>query len=375
MSTFAHWQPEYAAHKLAIFPVRIVGTEKKPAVNNYLRIGQRASSQLAKRFADADAFGFALGARSKITVLDCDSDDERVLDDALNRHGRTPFVVRSGSGHYQAWYRHSGERRHIRPDPARPIDVLGGGFVVAPPSRGVKSPYQVISGSLDDLDRLPPLQNFEPAAAESVIAGGGIAVGRRNGELWRHCMRHARSCDDLVALLDVAETFAAQCEQSAEAPLTADEICKTAESAWAYNQRGDNWIGARHLQFDSATFPPSELSRDPFLFTLLSWLRDHDGPGRVIMIADGLAEVLGWSKHQVRETRRRAIEGQWVVMIEPPSRSRAARFTWGPSSERHGLWDSEVMPWVGPKGGRGSVYSHLWNPEAIGEAALGEVAA
>ena len=116
MSTFAHWQPEYAARKLAIFPVRIVGGNKKPAVRNYLQIGQRVSNQLVKRFADADAFGFALGSRSKITVLDCDFSDESVLTDAMGRHGETPFVVRSGSGHYQAWYRHGGEGRHIRPD-------------------------------------------------------------------------------------------------------------------------------------------------------------------------------------------------------------------------------------------------------------------
>jgi hypothetical protein len=366
MTTFAQHQQEYAAHRIATFPVRIIDGDKKPAVGNYMRVGLPGSAQLARRFADAAAFGFALGARSKITVLDCDSSDERILADAMSRHGSTPLVVRSGSGNFQGWYRHGGERRHIRPDPARPIDVLGGGFVVAPPSRGGKAPYKIIAGSLDDLECLPSLQNFRAALVDADIEGEAIGVGRRNKALWQHCMRHARHCDDFVALADVANTFASQCDQ----PLSGDEILRTARSAWGYTQRGENWIGSRHLQFDSATFPPSDLSSDPYLFTLLSWLRDHDAPGRVLLIADGLAKILGWSEHQLRETRRRATIGQWVVMIEPPSRNRAARFDWGPSSKRHGVWISEPIRLGAEVSGGGSVDSHVWNPEANGQGVL-----
>ena len=149
--SFAEWQPIYAAHGLSTFPVRIEAGDKKPMVKNYLRAGRRYSDRLAQQFPDAQAFGFALGSRTKITVLDSDSNDDRILSDAMTRHGKTPLIVRSGSGNYQAWYRHNGEGRHIRPDPRLPVDILGGGFVVAPPSRGVKSAYQIIEGSLDDL--------------------------------------------------------------------------------------------------------------------------------------------------------------------------------------------------------------------------------
>jgi hypothetical protein len=82
---------------------------------------------LALRFPVNDAFGFALGRRTRITVLDIDSPDERVLSDALAKHGCSPFIVRSGSGNWQAWYRHGGEGRHVRPWGGEPpIDVLGG---------------------------------------------------------------------------------------------------------------------------------------------------------------------------------------------------------------------------------------------------------
>ena len=96
---------------------------------------------LARRFPDCDAFGFRVGARANITVLDIDTPDERVLADALDKHGNTPVVVRSGGGKFQAWYSHNGERRSIRPDRSRPIDILGDGYVVAPPSHGVVAQY------------------------------------------------------------------------------------------------------------------------------------------------------------------------------------------------------------------------------------------
>ena len=108
--SFAQWQPIYAAHGLSTFPVRIDAGAKKPMAKNYLRAGRRYSDRLAQQFPDAQAFGFALGSRTKITVLDSDSNDDRILFDAMTRHGKTPLIVRSGSGNYQAWYRHNGER-------------------------------------------------------------------------------------------------------------------------------------------------------------------------------------------------------------------------------------------------------------------------
>lgn len=360
---FATWQPEYASHGLATFPVRIVDRDKKPAVRNYLRIGLSASGELAQRFQDATAFGFALGKSSKITVLDVDSKDERILADAMIRHGKSPLVVRSGSGNFQVWFRHNGERRHIRPFRGVPIDILGAGYVVAPPSRGAKGSYEIIEGTLDDLDRLPTLQDFCPTPV-SARTPATVPIGRRNDALFRHCMRHARSCDDFEALHDVAVTFAERFEQSPTAVLLPEEIRKVAISAWNYTQQGRNWMGAEHTDFDRSAFPPPSLLADPYLYGLLCWLRDHDDRGRLIMIADALAEILGWSLHQLREARRRAIEGRWVVLIEAPTRTRAARYVWGPSSITHGLRNLEVIRSPTPEREGGSVSSRGWITEA-----------
>jgi hypothetical protein len=139
---FAQWQPIYAERGIATFPC----TETKaPAVRNYHRFGVPASTALVSRFSSASALGFMCGKRSGITPLDIDCKDERVLADALDRHGKTPVVVRSGSGNFQAWYRHNGEGRQIRPWPELTIDILGGGFVVAPPSH-VEKGKSVLSG-------------------------------------------------------------------------------------------------------------------------------------------------------------------------------------------------------------------------------------
>src|SRR5262249_22503275 len=150
---FAEWQPVYAEHNSPTFPCR---PDKRPAVTNYGRFGLPASKQIATS-SEANAFGFMCGKRSGVTVLDVDTTDERVLADAVDRHGRTRIIARSGSGHFQAWYRHAGERRLIRPRRDVPIDILGGGFVIAPPSRVASGSYQFIQGSLDDLESLPTL--------------------------------------------------------------------------------------------------------------------------------------------------------------------------------------------------------------------------
>lgn len=108
---FTQWQPVYAEHNIPTFPCK---PDKRPAVTNYRRFGLPASSQIALH-SEADALGFMCGTRSRITMLDVDTTDERILADALDRHGRTPIIARTASGKFHAPYRHNGERRWIRP--------------------------------------------------------------------------------------------------------------------------------------------------------------------------------------------------------------------------------------------------------------------
>jgi Bifunctional DNA primase/polymerase, N-terminal len=129
---FRAWQAEYAAHGIATFPV---DGDKRPMVTNFTKFGLRASTDVASRFAHAPGIAFMCGKHSRITIVDIDSPDERLVADAIDRHGYSPIVIRTASGNHHIPYRHNGEKRRIRPWPELPIDILGAnGFAVAPPS-------------------------------------------------------------------------------------------------------------------------------------------------------------------------------------------------------------------------------------------------
>lgn len=315
--SFAQWQPAYSRAGVACFPVT---PDKTPAIRNYLKIGHPGSAQLVGRFGDAEAFGFALGRRSGLTILDIDTPDERVLADALARHGTTPIVVRSASGNWQAWYRHDGERRLIRPDPARPIDILGGGFVVAPPSRVTKGHYGFVQGGLEDLPILPKMQGMEapqPATDPAHGASAHIPQGQRNDTLFRRCMAQAKHCDDLDALLDVAYSEA----EAMHPPVTEAEIEKTAQSAWGYTQRGENWFGEGKrvpVHFDEVD---DLMQSAPDAFMLLMYLRRHHGAHVRFHVANDMGERMpgGWTRKRMSAARGELKERGLIQKIHPAS--------------------------------------------------------
>ncbi|WP_295844945.1 bifunctional DNA primase/polymerase [Tardiphaga sp.] len=162
--TFAQWQPEYEARGIPTFPFTASGDRKRPSVRGYARMGMPASRQLSLSYPNADGLACLAGARNKLTILDVDAkgaEGERLLADAQRQYGPSRFVVRTGSGGFHAYYRHNGEGRWIRPDKQRPIDILGGGPVVLPPSQGAIKKYEIIHGSLDDLVALTKLRGIE----------------------------------------------------------------------------------------------------------------------------------------------------------------------------------------------------------------------
>ena len=326
---FRDWQPRYAAHGIATFPVRVGHDGKVPAIRGWQRVGLPGSVKLGRKFADADAFGFCPGRASRLTILDVDSTDERTLADALDYHGPSPIIVRSGAGNHQAWYRWRGEGRLIRPDgdPKWPIDILGGGFVVAPPSRGTKSNYQFIQGGLDDLDHLPVLRGIEGATSlrlSGSMPHKAVTEGSRNVTLWRHCMQSARHCDNFESLVDVARTRNADYLP----PLTDSEVMKIASSAWDYTQRGENRFG-RHGAFFDTDEANDLITSDQDVFVLLAFLRANNGPTRTFILANALAKKFGWGRKRFADTRRR-LEGTYIEMVKRPSKAqgRAALYRW-----------------------------------------------
>ena len=254
MTAFATLQAAYAAHKIATYPLK---ENKTPAVRAYDRIGASYSAQLAVRFPDATAAGFVAGPRNRVTVVDIDFADARLLDECLDRFGPTPLQIRSPSGGHHLYYRHNGETRRIKPLPD--VDILGAGNVVAAGSIVPRGRYEIVRGSLEDLERLPRLAD---TVAPPAPACERVPAGKRNKELFSYCKSIVRHCDTLDQLLDAVRTWGGRMEQPADDVFTDAEIVKTATSAW--RRRGGGKLFMQHI-IEGPLFP--RLIADPEVWT------------------------------------------------------------------------------------------------------------
>lgn len=335
-NVFSEYQPRYAAVGIPTFPCSIA-SRKKPLVRNYGRMGLPASCQLVMKGLDSDALACMAGQRNRLTILDIDArgaKGERLLADAQCVYGPSEFIVRTGSGGFHAYYRHGGEPRRVRPNPHQPIDLLGDGMVVLPPSRGVLRRYEIVHGHIDDLAALTPLRHDK--ATDRVLRIGPdpelVTKGARGDTLWRHCMRAAHHCDDLEALIDVARTRSSEMLP----PIEDDRrIVDIAMSAWKYTVEGKNQFGrSRAARLSLSQSSVDALVRDPALFALIGWLKMVNRPDAEFLVANGLAKVLGWPLSLLRTARRKAVETGWIVKVRCEAKGRAALYRWGPTSRR-----------------------------------------
>ncbi len=319
---FAQWQPVYAERGIATVPC---SPEKAPLVKHPERFGREGSGEIATRFPGATAFGYYAGRRNGLTVLDVDSTDERVLADGISRHGATPLIVRTASRKFHALYRHNGERRKIRPWRGFPVDLLGGGLCIAAPSVLAKGQYQILEGSLDDLNRLPIMRGLEPELYSTHIGprpqlreGDG-----RNNWLFRQLGREAHSCDDFDQLLDRAQTL----NEGIGEPMQEAEVAKIAGSIWKYTTEDRNWFGRHSSRLDLTEV--DALVTHPYTMTLLNWLQAHHGPDNTFMIANGLANLLEWPRRPFQAARRQLIESGRIIPLNRPRPGRPVMYRWG----------------------------------------------
>jgi hypothetical protein len=316
---FAEWQPRYAEHGIATFPIEIVGNDKKPATIGYSKTGLRSSGKLALKFADAVALACMCGPRNRVTVLDLDDTDETIIKEGEALFGRSPLLWRTGGGKFAMPFRYNGETRLIRPIPGLPIDLLGGGVAVLPPSAGVRRPYEIIEGTLADLDRLPvariPGEIARKLARDPKTAGRDpaerIPEGRRNGELFKYCRSIVGYCDNLDQLIDAAKTYRDDRFELLP-PVPDAEVVKTCNSVWRYQG------GRRKIMHRIVERPQFEaLAADPEILGVFAYLAAENGPDAEFMIADGLAQSRGWPRRLVPNARKRMLE---LGLIEPLGR-------------------------------------------------------
>jgi len=337
MGVFSEHQPAYAERGIATFPLC---NNKVPAVSNYQKMGLPASSKLADRFRNTNGFGFMTNARTRVSILDVDTTDDRVLADAMSRHGSTPLIARTASGKFHAFYRHNGEFRKIRPFGELAMDLLGiGGLAVAVPSKFEKGEYSFVQGSLDDIGQLPVMHGLDPgiyrprvrdpvsanpAAFKATIEGRPVSEGVRNCTLWRYCMRQLSITNaDIDAIVAAARARNA----SFTPPLPDDEVRWIATSAWGITAQGRNRFG----QYGSYLPSPvvKDMVRDPYLLALISWLQAENAPRSTFWVADGLAGNLGWPRRQLANARKQAIASGWIVPLTASAPGRPVSYRWG----------------------------------------------
>lgn len=286
---FASIQAAYAAHRIATYPLT---ANKSPAVRYYDRIGLSYSAQLALKAPEADAAGFCAGPRSRLTIIDIDSTDDRLVDEIESRFGRSPLHVVTPSGGRHLYFRNRDERRHIRPFPD--IDILGAGNVVAVGSRTAKGCYVIDRGSLNDLDRLPPLKATPP----TLTRPEKVPKGTRSGTLFRWGLRIAPYfAGDFNALLAELQAINMNCRP----PLSDDEVVGIARSAWHYETTGNNWVG-RKARTTTDRDEVLAFGHDPEAFLLLKLLECSHPRADARFAVDQIetAKLFGWNRKRLR---------------------------------------------------------------------------
>jgi bifunctional DNA primase/polymerase-like protein len=350
---FDKWQPQYAKRGIATFPVKFVERdgkiEKVPAVRNYMKLGLRASTELTRRFAEEPGIGIACGYHSGLAVADVDTKDENVVADVLGFYGPSPLISRTPSGGHHVYYRHNGRQgRRVRDrywrDRGAPVDVLGNGMVVAPPSRSPNGIYKFVQGSLDDLKHLPTMRAHaegEPPSEESKIrtlrpADENLAQSRlrgmrehdgRNTALFTVIGPFARAIHQASGtvdqLLEIARRHNAQCEE----PMAEREMERIVENVWGMTLQGRNFIGQADMFFLMA----EHLTIDPDAFKLLAFLRLHQGPHAHFMVANRLSRrpEFDCAPRRIARARHKLIERGDIVPVRQAGRGHPALFRWG----------------------------------------------
>ena len=303
---------------------------KTPTVRGWRQwkgLSQQAIKTLSQQFPSAN-IGIITGELSRVTIIDVD--DLSLLPMALNRFGRTPLQIRSGSRtSVHLYYRFAGEGcPNIRQREGLRIDVKGeGGFVVSPPSLhpDTGAAYDFEVGSWADLPKIPTLDPSSLPCSEgrhkalgNVARLGVVAVGVRNNTLFRTLLRQAPYCDDIEALRDVAFTVN---EHDFDEPLPSVEVEKTLRSAWQYEIAGHNWVGRTGGMIQISGHELDILAPFPDAFVFFAFLRCRHGRSELPFAISPKAmadaqSVPRWTDHRrYRRARDRLVELDFLERV------------------------------------------------------------
>jgi hypothetical protein len=327
MGIYAHHVAGFADAGLPVFPANT--RDKKPFVKGW----QNATPLMALRWATvpklgaADGVGVVMGKASGIVEVDVDAAGDAWVQAALERFGDTPVIIRTASGKAKLWYRHAGEGRHIRPFDGLPVDILGGGFTIAPPSwrDDLGAAYAFCVGGIGDVGNLPTIRAdaFSSESGAFKRAPAAVLRGERNNALFRHCMGQARFCDDVEALIDVAVTWSAAFPDR----LNPAEAEQCARSAWQYESKGSNFLGLKKPQLDEADKMIDRLIDQPEALTLLLMFQRWHRNRTTFAVAPRAMSAAGsppWHFSRIVRARNILLERGILEEVSAPAQGKRA---------------------------------------------------
>ena len=153
---------------------------------------------------------------------------------------------------------------------------------------------------------IPLLDSLRPEA--------WILEGTRNNTMFRLALEQARHCDTLDALLDVMRTRNVDCEPQ----LGDDVIVSTANSAWRYEQEGRNLIGRGRAVVTPHALIDELIGESQDAFILLTLIQRHHW-GRSFVLANAMADQLGWTRKRFAFARTLLQALGFVQMVAPAS--------------------------------------------------------
>ncbi len=325
MAAFADAAPAWAA--AGIVPLPVSPTGKGWMVKHPETFRRPAAMALAAkpRFASAN-LGFMCGSHNRLTVVDIDSPADSELQHALAAYGDSPIIVSTPSGGRHVYYAHNDEPRKVRPDEQHPIDMLGGGLCVAPPSaRPSGASYAWLRGGLADIanGNLPKIRSG--AVPKTRLAGPRVQEGERNARLFKYCRQIVGYCDDLDALIDAGRSWA---DNECAVPLTDAEIVATAYKVWKYQ-------GGRRRVMQNIVESPlfQRLIADVEVWALYAYLATENGPVAHFMVADGLGPARGWPRRMVPRARRALLDLGAIKCVRQPRKGTPGLYRWASLSD------------------------------------------
>jgi hypothetical protein len=324
MAAFVDAASAWAA--AGIVPLPVSPTGKGWMVKHPETFRRPAAMALAAkpRFAAAN-LGFMCGSHNRLTVVDIDSPEDAELQHALETYGESPIIVSTPSGGRHVYYAHNDEPRRVRLDERHPIDMLGGGLCVAPPStRPSGASYAWLRGGLADIanGNLPQIRSGAVRDNPRVnpLAGPRVQKGERNAQLFRYCRQIVGYCDDLDQLIDASRTWA---DSKCAEPLREAEIVATANSVWKYR-------GGRKRVMQNIIEGPlyQRLIADVEVWALYAYLATENGPAAQFMVADGLALARNWPRRMVPRARRALLGMGAIKCVRYPRKGVPALYRW-----------------------------------------------